>query len=40
MAKLFLFVLALVSLLVMGTGCKTHSGSKQFEPGKGWVPAD
>ena len=32
---LFLFVVAVA--LVVG-GCKTHPGSREFIPGKGWVP--
>jgi len=40
MSKLCL-VLLLASLVVaVGVGCKTHSGSREFIPGKGWVPND
>lgn len=32
-------LLVLAAALVFGiTGCKTHSGSREFIPGKGWVP--
>ncbi len=39
MAKIVL-LLVLVSALVVASGCKTHSGSREFIPGKGWVPND
>jgi hypothetical protein len=40
MSKLCL-LLALAALLVaLGSGCKTHSGSREFIPGQGWVPND
>jgi len=36
----FKFALALLALAVLvGTGCRTHSGSQEFIPGKGWRPA-
>jgi predicted component of type VI protein secretion system len=38
MSKLCL-LLALVALLV-ATGCSTSSGSRDYIPGKGWVPND
>jgi hypothetical protein len=31
--------LLLAALLVVA-GCKTHSGSREYIPGKGWVPND
>ncbi len=27
-------------LLVTVVGCKSHSGSRDYIPGKGWVPND
>jgi hypothetical protein len=36
MLRLFIFALLAVSLLV--TGCKSNSGSREFIPGRGWVP--
>jgi len=38
MSKLCL-LLALVALLAVA-GCSTSSGSRDFIPGKGWVPND
>ena len=32
--------LALVALLVVAAGCSTSSGSRDYIPGKGWVPND
>jgi hypothetical protein len=37
--KKVIFVLALVAVLA-AAGCKTHSGSREYIPGKGWVPND
>jgi hypothetical protein len=31
-------ILALAVALVLGNGCCTNSGSREFIPGKGWVP--
>jgi hypothetical protein len=39
MIKIALLVVLAVAL-VAGTGCKSHSGSREFIPGKGWVPND
>lgn len=39
MAKM-LMLLVLVAALVAVAGCKTHSGSREYIPGKGWVPND
>jgi len=39
MSKLCALLFLLTALLV-GAGCKTHSGSREFVPGKGWVPND
>jgi hypothetical protein len=39
MSKLCI-ILVLLAALVIGAGCKSHSGSKEYIPGKGWVPAD
>ena len=30
--------LALLAVALVTTGCKTKSGSREFIPGKGWVP--
>ena len=37
-----ILLLAIVGVIaVLGfTGCKTHSGSREYIPGKGWVPND
>lgn len=39
MTKIILLLLVAVALLV-GGGCQQHSGSREFIPGKGWVPND
>ena len=39
MSKLCLLLLLLAAMLV-AVGCKTHSGSRDYIPGKGWVPND
>jgi hypothetical protein len=39
MSKLVLLFL-LAAALIVASGCKTHSGSREFMPGKGWVPND
>jgi hypothetical protein len=33
-------LLFLAAVLVAGAGCKSSSGSREFIPGKGWVPND
>jgi hypothetical protein len=33
-----LVCLILAATFFAGTGCKTKSGSREFIPGKGWVP--
>lgn len=33
-----LFILALLAVSLLGTGCKSNSGSREFVPGRGWVP--
>ena len=33
-------MLILLAALVVGAGCKSHSGSQEYIPGKGWVPTD
>jgi hypothetical protein len=38
MSKICL-ILVLVAL-VAAAGCASHSGSREFIPGKGWVPND
>ena len=30
----------MTGLLVIGSGCCTPSGSREYIPGKGWVPND
>ncbi|MCX8089977.1 MAG: hypothetical protein N3I86_03440 [Verrucomicrobiae bacterium] len=41
MSKVCTVALLLVALLVGGFGCKTQkSGSREYIPGKGWVPND
>jgi hypothetical protein len=32
--------LILVATLVVVAGCATHSGSRDYIPGQGWVPND
>jgi hypothetical protein len=39
MSKLCI-ILVLLAALVVGVGCKSSSGSKEYIPGKGWVPND
>jgi hypothetical protein len=31
-------ILVVAAALVIGAGCKTHPGSREYIPGKGWVP--
>lgn len=38
MSKLCLLLLVIVTLVV--AGCHTPSGSREYVPGKGWVPND
>ena len=33
----FMALIALTLTLAFGAGCK-HPGSREFKPGKGWVP--
>ena len=40
MTKLLVFLLLLATLVAAGSGCKSSSGSRDFVPGKGWVPND
>lgn len=35
-----LVLLLFVAVLVAAVGCKSSSGSRDFIPGKGWVPND
>jgi predicted small secreted protein len=39
MSKIYLTILLLAALIIV-TGCKTHSGSREYIPGQGWVPND
>ena len=39
MLKRFLFVMVVAAVVTLAAGgCKTHPGSREFIPGKGWVP--
>lgn len=38
MAKLALILLAALLLATATTGCKSNPGSREFIPGRGWVP--
>ncbi len=38
MSKLCLLLILVVALVAVG--CATHSGSRDYIPGKGWVPND
>jgi hypothetical protein len=40
MLKLALVLILAASLLSITSGCKSPSGSREFIPGKGWVPND
>jgi hypothetical protein len=40
MSKLCLLFLLAVTLVVSVGGCAHHSGSREYIPGKGWVPND
>jgi len=33
-----LLLLALLAVVLAATGCQTDKGSREFIPGKGWVP--
>jgi len=37
--KTWLLLLLAITLLA-ASGCRTHSGSREFIPGKGWAPND
>lgn len=39
MKKICTFML-LAALLLAVAGCKSHSGTRDYIPGKGWVPND
>jgi hypothetical protein len=39
MWKICLTILLLAALVGV-SGCKSHSGSREYVPGKGWVPND
>jgi hypothetical protein len=40
MSKLCLLFLLAGLVLALGAGCATHSGSREYIPGQGWVPTD
>lgn len=33
-----LLLLALLAVVLTATGCQTDKGSREFIPGKGWMP--
>jgi hypothetical protein len=37
MQKTF-WILLLACMAILGTGCKSDSGSREYIPGKGWKP--
>ena len=40
MSKICVLILLLLTLGAGLSGCKSHSGSREYIPGKGWVPND
>jgi hypothetical protein len=38
MRRIALLLLVATALVLGVTACKTHSGSREFIPGKGWTP--
>jgi len=38
--KTLMILVAMAILLGIVTGCKSDTGSREFIPGKGWVPAE
>jgi len=40
MAKVILTLIIAATLIAGFSGCKSSSGSREFIPGKGWVPND
>jgi len=38
--KRIVLLIAIVTVVISFAGCKTHSGSREYIPGKGWVPND
>ncbi|HMJ91302.1 MAG TPA: hypothetical protein VK530_15885 [Candidatus Acidoferrum sp.] len=38
--RLCLILFMATAIVLSATGCKTHSGSVEYIPGKGWVPND
>jgi hypothetical protein len=36
MTKLLVILALAAVVLVTATGCKSHSGSREYTPGKGW----
>lgn len=34
----FLLVFSLAATLLLATACKSNKGSREFIPGRGWVP--
>lgn len=38
MRTTFVTISLLLALWIAATGCKTKSGSREYIPGKGWVP--
>ena len=37
-ATMSIAMLVLLAVVMVFTGCKSHPGSREFIPGKGWVP--
>jgi hypothetical protein len=40
MTKFLVLLVLALGLVLAGTGCKSSSGSRDYVPGKGWVPND
>lgn len=40
MRKYILIALLALTLATIVSGCATHSGSREFVPGKGWIYTD
>jgi hypothetical protein len=38
MKKILMLVVVAAVVVTFNSGCKSHSGSREFIPGKGWVP--
>jgi hypothetical protein len=40
MMKYAVLLLVIAGLMIGAAGCKSSSGSREYIPGKGWVPND